>query len=515
MKMMNLTKKNITAVILLVASLLPIGCKNYLDLKPLNELTGNNFYKSKGDVEANLSSIYLTFFSKINESWVIGAIGESRAGEAFAIPGASVYTSRKVVEVLGQNNMISAINDLPWKDLYHFERLTDWTTYYRVIQSSNILISKLNEGIPNLTEADKKKYIAEAVFLRCFTYFWMVRMYGDVVYYTNAYQSEPLAREDMVSVLNKCIADMAQYKDDLPWTYGDPALRGVRANRGGALALMMHMNMWNAGFDSPNSQKYYEATVGFGTELLTKNEGAYRLYPIEEWPDVIKGHSEESLFEFYQSINYGDATSSLASFGDSFLRYPYKFPANSFLISPMAFRGEYMERLFPIDVADKRKELWYVDIYANDGRFMIPKFAGNIYASGGEDRNPDNSFLIFRLADAILLQAEALAELNRETEAVGYLNQVRLRAGATPFSVGQGGLKDFIFLERGRELQGEGHAWFDLVRTKRILSSQWANHPLSLDQFNRGAWTWPIDRSALNNNPKMVLNEYWISTGGL
>ncbi|MNR09491.1 SusD family protein [compost metagenome] len=146
---------------------------------------------------------------------------------------------------------------------------------------------------------------------------------------------------------------------------------------------------------------------------------------------------------------------------------------------------------------------------------MIPKFAGNIYASGGDNKNPDNSFLIFRLSDAMLLQAEALAELGRSAEAVSFLNQVRARAGASPYELGQGTLTDFIFLERCRELQGEGHTWFDLVRTKRILSTQWANHPLTLDQFNRGAWTWPIDKNSLKDNPLMTLNDYWTSSEGI
>ena len=60
---------------------------------------------------------------------------------------------------------------------------------------------------------------------------------------------------------------------------------------------------------------------------------------------------------------------------------------------------------------------------------------------------------------------------------------------------------------------GEGSHYFDLVRTKRILSRAYTDNPLTADKFGRGGWTWPIDASALSNNPYMTLNSYWIGTG--
>ena len=121
---------------------------------------------------------------------------------------------------------------------------------------------------------------------------------------------------------------------------------------------------------------------------------------------------------------------------------------------------------------------------------------------------------MFRYAEAILLRAEALAELGQDGEAKKMLNIVRTRAEAPPY-IGSGGqnLKDFIFMERSRELVGEGHHFFDLVRTRRILNYLWTYNPITLDQFNRGGWTWPISSNALNNNPYMVLNMYWINGG--
>jgi hypothetical protein len=137
-----------------------------------------------------------------------------------------------------------------------------------------------------------------------------------------------------------------------------------------------------------------------------------------------------------------------------------------------------------------------------------------VYTSGNEDGYPDNSIIIFRYSDAILLQAEALAELNRDGEAINAVNLVRDRAKANPYN-GDGGsdLKNFIYLERCRELIGEAHRYFDLIRTKRILNAEWTMAPMNIDQYNRRAWTWPLYEGARAYNPHIVLNEYWTTTG--
>src|SRR5690606_27094979 len=311
MRMLNIVKMSkigLLTMLIITAS----ACKDYLNVQPLDRLTGNNFYQSKEDVEANIANMYSMFFDKINESWVIGAIGETRSGEIVAAPGANNYSARVIVEVLGRNDLLYAQDPgAPW-EWYNLQRISDWTNYYRVIQTANILIDKLEEGISGVNDVDKRRYVAEATFLRSFAYFWMVRLYGDVVYYTDPYHSEALPREDMVSVLNKCIADLEPLKNDMPWTYSDPALKGARASRGSIVALLMHMNMWNAGFDRSNSQKYWQATAELGAELMSS--GAYRLLPLtdEGWATVTKGRSDESLFEFYRSINYGDNNAALS-----------------------------------------------------------------------------------------------------------------------------------------------------------------------------------------------------------
>lgn len=499
------------------------ACKKFLNIAPKDQLTGNNFYRSKDDVEANITNLYSLFFEKINQTHVMGVIGEYRSGEVMATPKSFGFNQGKMVEALGKNDLRKAIDDGAWRDRYHLWDITNWKTYYRVIQGANILISKLDEGIPGVTETEKQYYLGEATFIRCFTYFWMVRIYGDVAYYTKPYETEKLAREDMVSVINKCIADMKSKMNGMPWTNSDPAKKGSRASKGAAVALLMHMNMWNAGFNPANKQAYYNETANLGNDLIKSN--AFTLLPLKEWDLVVKGRSSESLFEFYRSLNYGDGVNLEAPIAGAFLRWPYKNPRYNFQVSLLYYTIDYMSKIFPDGERDARKETlenngWFGDqygggVYSGENGFVMTKFAHNIPPTENDEVIPDNSFLIFRYADAILLRAEALAELSSNTaEAINMLNLVRARAQANPYS-GEGGetLKDFIFLERSRELIGEGQHYFDLVRTGRIMNPEWARFPLNREQFNRRAWTWPIDRSALNNNPNMTLNEYWETSG--
>lgn len=514
MKMQN----NIKFLGLVILVLCGTSCKKFLNVTPKDQLTGNNYYKTKEDVEANITNLYSLFFEKINQTMVMGATGEYRTGEVMPSTDHFKVNEGRIVEALGKNDLLDAINGSAWRDRFHLGDITNWTTYYQVIQGANILISKLDEGIPGVTEAEKQQYIGEATFIRCFTYFWMVRLYGDVAYYTDPYQADPLGREGMVSVLNKCIADMKSKMASMPWTNSDPSKKGSRASRGAAVALLMHMNMWNAGFDSGNRNAYYTETATLGAELIQSN--AYFLLPLTNWDQVVKGRSRESLFEFYKSINYSDQVNINAPIAAPFLRWPYKLPRFDNQVSLFYYTSEFMSKLFPDGIADKRKDPldnngWFGDqygggVYSGDEKFVMTKFAHNIPGTENSDVNPDNSFLIFRYSDAILLRAEALAALGNDGEAISMVKIVRDRANAAPYD-GPGGenLRDFIFQERGRELIGEGHRYFDLVRTGRIMSSQWVARPLNRDQYNRRAWTWPIDKAALNNNPNMTLNEYW------
>jgi hypothetical protein len=78
---------------------------------------------------------------------------------------------------------------------------------------------------------------------------------------------------------------------------------------------------------------------------------------------------------------------------------------------------------------------------------------------------------VIRYADVLLMYAEALNENGKTNIALGYLNQVRKRAGLGEYlDLTQADTREKIYTERRFELFLEGHRWFDLVRTGRALS---------------------------------------------
>ena len=103
----------------------------------------------------------------------------------------------------------------------------------------------------------------------------------------------------------------------------------------------------------------------------------------------------------------------------------------------------------------------YSPAYADTGYFL-KKFAPYKSAvsplPGSMELNFRQNYIVIRLADSYLMEAEALNGTGSRAQAL--LDAVRSRVGLPSVPVSMQAIKD----ERRRELAGEGHRWFDLVR---------------------------------------------------
>lgn len=93
-------------------------------------------------------------------------------------------------------------------------------------------------------------------------------------------------------------------------------------------------------------------------------------------------------------------------------------------------------------------------------------------------------FVLMRLADAYLLRAEARLQQSDAIGAAEDINEVRVRAAVpgmetameiTPAEVDL----DFLLDERARELAGEGHRWWDLARTGKLVERTRLYNPVA------------------------------------
>ena len=121
---------------------------------------------------------------------------------------------------------------------------------------------------------------------------------------------------------------------------------------------------------------------------------------------------------------------------------------------------------------DRYDERWYPTL----NKWIDPTRPNTQHEPGQRDHP------LMRLADAFLIRAEARIMMDDATGAAEDITTVRRRAAwpgmeiAIEITPAEATL-DFLLDERGRELVGEGHRWFDLVRTGKVVERVRAHNP--------------------------------------
>ena len=116
--------------------------------------------------------------------------------------------------------------------------------------------------------------------------------------------------------------------------------------------------------------------------------------------------------------------------------------------------------------------------------------------------------MVFRLAEQILIRAEALARMGHIGEAISQLDIIRARSGLelladTDPGIGKEALIRAILEERRKELFTEwGHRWFDLKRTGSAGEVLGGSRPLWQDTD----LLYPIPEGERKKNPNLGQN---------
>jgi hypothetical protein len=216
------------------------------------------------------------------------------------------------------------------------------------------------------------------------------------------------------------------------------------------------------------TQKNYTAANDLLKTIET--EGSYQLNA--NYADNFKKkNTAESIFEIQYVEGAGGKSSN---FSYSFAPYNSGTIVTGFALASGAAAGWNIPTQDLIDTyeaGDKRFatsiNTAFVDPTTQKVVPYIQKYANPPYL---ERYNTGDNFIVTRLADVLLMQAEALNEISFPNQtAFDLLNRIRSRAGLSTKTQAdiptQSAMRAAIKQERRVELAFENHRWFDLVRT--------------------------------------------------
>jgi hypothetical protein len=430
------------------------GCKKFLAVDPPYTQDAENFFETQEDYERALTGAYDLLQASFLTVW----IGEIASDNAIA-GGESVNDSQGLHQIDdmthgGVNNELR--NVLRWN--------------YAGVTRANYILENQN----NIDFVGKDKIIAEARFLRAYYYFELVKFFGDVPLIID----KRIGIEEATQIARSPKSEVyAQIEEDLTYAasiLGPVATQKGRATKGAALSLLGKAYLYQ--------NKFVEAAATFD-QVITS--GVYSLYPdYEQLFSASNENNSETVFDVeYTGLEGGSYGCLICLEGNAAVGFqgirqyngPVYGDGNSYNLPTQACYDAFS----PID---PRRGFSILDIDA----FIAaqPNPADITYAIGagghtgfynnkyikrqGEIGLPDNdltspvNYRVIRYADVLLMAAEAHYKNGNTSYAQQLVNQVRVRAGIPGVSVNS---IDVIYKERRFELSGEGHRFFDLVRT--------------------------------------------------
>lgn len=486
-------KKNILQFLTVSALIMQLGCSgDWLELLPPSGLTREEFWKTKEDVEAVLMASYSTFSTMDNLMFIHG---EARADM-----------------VKDDINLDENVRNMMYGNIYPDNWLSNWENFYKVINYCNEII----DNAPDVQEIDKtftdyqlKGFVSEAYFIRSLAYFYLVRIFKDVPYITTPSETDDsdfyVTKTDGDAILDSVRIDLLEARKYLSDNYILVAEIKGRASKEACEALLADIALWQ--FD-------YNAVIEHVDNIISSDK--LELLPGSLWfENYYPGNSLESIFEFQfdelqnQRNNiYGMTNVNARQFDPSATAVQML----SRKYSKEVFRGE------DISIRKNMEDdytIWkYVGLQP-DGNTVRPG-----YMQSGAN------WIVYRYADVLLMKAEALSQLNRFSESLEIINEIRKRAGVSTIAIANSpvAFEDAILNERALEFAFEGKRWFDLVRMGRrnnfarkdqLVEQIIKNVPSTQKRIlgskltNPNGWYMPIYKFELERNLNLVQNPYY------
>jgi len=472
------------------------SCKKELANELTNDTYEDAFWKTESDVNAAVAGAYGLLRNSLNTNSCFFIWGDTPAG-TFASSAGSLTTA-----VLGGDFKV------PYRD----EGAHNWTNWYKVVDLSNLIIENVQRMPDNLFNSKQSKnyLLGEAYFLRGLAYFYMTRTWGDVPLQLKATTSANVSEvkyipaTNTMDIIKQVIADGKKASSLLSWE-GAGNYQKRRASKGAALALLAHATAWKTPVGVWQNDN--EQAVKYVDSILNRPD-LFNLQPTDNIRKVFKNPGEpENIFV----ISAKDSENEGAAWTRNIWTANIAYVTLGSDVSSGSSNPHYFVDRLKIDELYEPDDTRIDDFYfVGKDVALLSKYSDVIFkgatAAGPTEPRAESNLIIFRLADMILLKAECLNAMNRDIEAKTELNKIRMRAGASQITKVGLPLAHEILIERRRELIGEGHNYFDMVRTGLFIQIPW-----TMDNSRKAqkGYYWPVDNDILNANRFLNQIPYW------
>lgn len=333
-----------------------------------------------------------------------------------------------------------------------------WSSAYNIIYQANSLLEGINRS-EGMSEEVKIRLEGEVKFVRAFTYFYLVNLYGNVpLLLSTDYEKNALATSDTVEVIySQLISDLLDVIELVNVDY----INGERTfvNRYTAMALLARIYLYRQNWDEAEN---------WSTQVLEQTN-KYEL--LDDLNEVFLMNSRETIWQISPKGRGGSFT--------------YTFEGYTLIIDPiLSFLATFKlseKLLTSFETDDKRLGNWINFHSSLDAHYAYK------YKDRSSRNNVTEYSMVLRLAEQYLIRAEARSMLENLSGAIADVDMIRDRAGLallaeTNPEINKEELLNVIQQERRKELFTEwGHRWLDLKRmgnTDEILGNDnplWQN----------------------------------------